>query len=211
MAPLSESRSPLVRRLARPSLASMADRIVSIVNRATYEECHEGLYWYRAAHAIAADVGARLSLDVAHGAGILAALSPSSPWERNVLDAYALAAGDGAHRFTTYGANVEKAYRIAAGESPGAVLGGRKVRAFYQLILDPEQCGPVCIDRHALAVAVGRPLSDEERKAFAKSRALYDRFQEAYRRAAAVIGTRPHEAQATAWVAWRNGAESRPV
>lgn len=211
MAPLAESRSPLVRRLARPSLRTLADRIVSVVERATFDECREGLYWYRAAHAIALDVAARIGRDVEHGAGILAALSPSSPWERNVLDAYAIAAEDGAHRFTTYGANVEKAYRIAAGESPDVVLGGRKVRAFYQLILDPEQSGPVCIDRHALAVALGRPLSEEERSAFAKRAALYERFQTAYQRAAERIGTRPHECQATAWVVWRNEVYARPV
>ena len=94
-------------------------------------------------------------------AGVIAALSPNNKWERNVNDADRLCRAFtlGGHSATdsvkvsTYGANKVKALRILAGEFPLNVLGGLKVRAFYQCIIGCNDS--VCIDGHAYAIWAG--------------------------------------------------------
>lgn len=191
-------------------MRTLVARIVQTVERATVAECAEGLHWYETAHDHAREVGALRALPVSHGAGILAALSPACPWERNLADAYALARGDRHYAYTTYQANVAKATAIAEGENPDTVLGGLKVRAFWSLVSDPRNRESVCIDRHALAVAYGGPLTDAARSTFAGHPRLYARVSEAYRRAAEIVGASPAQTQAVAWVVYR-GAISRPV
>lgn len=56
--------------------------------------------------------------------------------------------------------NMRKAWRILKGEQPLAVLGGDKVRAFYSLMINPDNSEDVCIDRHAVSLWYGSKLGD---------------------------------------------------
>ena len=166
---------------------------------ATPEDHTDGMAWYREAHAFASS----LDTDVSRAAGVIAALSPNTSWPTNMR----LATNHYAGVFGgTFGDATRKAQRILAGEPVESVLRGDKVTAFYANIMgDPAH---VTIDRHAIDIACGKPMSDRERSVWMgkRNRAV---LVDAYRRAAA-IATReagetvhPYQVQAVTWVWWR--------
>lgn len=132
---------------------------------ATSDEIQQGMSWYAKAHRVAtaiADGDARL------GAGILAVYSPQQGWIANVhLAARVLRTGTGIGGIGcgAFASTAQKraADRLLAGEHHERVLSGPKVRAFAHLIEHGAGHCPACprvvIDRHALSVAHGHPLS----------------------------------------------------
>lgn len=172
-----------------------------------------GSEWYEKAHEEARKVGGG---DVRRGAGVIAALSPLSDWNRNVAEAHEMSK-TGTVRSALIPANVEKAHRIMSGEDPHEVLGGHKVRSFFENIHDPSKKEPVTIDRHAYDIAMGHPFVGTGRKSTprggggkmspdiglsAKSR--YEHFVNAYHTAAGELGIdTPNKAQAITWVTHR--------
>ena len=176
------------------------DAILAAYRASSSLERELGASWYgdarETAHRLAAEYGA--TLDTA--AGIIAALSPRQTWSGNVraaetlLAAYALGLelpAVGLRR------NAAKAWRIAAGEDPDAVLSGPKVRSFFRNILgDPDA---VTVDTWAARVA------GETRATFTP--AQYGRLAAAYRAAAAALGLAPAIVQATTWIHVRGAAD----
>ena len=172
--------------------------VVAVYRRATPEQLARGRNWYQDAHDLALELDAH---SPARGAGVIAALSPMIQWERNAaLARGAFLAGVG---FGTYGANTRKASAILRGEDPLEVLGGRKVRAFYACIVNPEGSDAVCVDRHAHDIAVGQRCTDETRAALASER-TYQAFVRAYLRAARVLDVPASHVQAVTWLVWRD-------
>lgn len=177
-----------------------AAKIIAVYETADPNMISAGHAWYDAAHALAVE------LDPANprrAAGVLAALSPRTPWKRNVVmarAAYATGTATGG-----LGTSCRAANRILAGEDPLDVLRAAKVRAFFTLIADPTDRHTVCVDRHATDVAIGERMDDETRAARYRLdvRGWYGRFADAYRLAAHVLGATPAQVQATTWLAWR--------
>jgi len=176
--------------------------IVAVFNVATSAEREHGRSWYRMARDLAH------TLDAEHperAAGVIAAVSPLTPWDRNV-ELAKMAYRDG-KASKTLSRNVDKANRIMAGEDPLDVLSGDKVRNFYLCIADPYSDG-ICIDRHAYDVAVGRVTGDAERSTLSR-KGRYADFQREYVRAAVEISWLTGEiwsasmVQAATWVTWR--------
>lgn len=208
----------MTRKPATPVLTAaltvevMAEHILTTYRAATDSELVDGTSWYARAHALARE----LSPDgVTIGAAVLAILSPRRSWPQNV--ALARVAFETAKELDSEGASTEareatwsafpttgdqrgKLGRLFAGESPDAVVGGPKVRSFWQTIADPLSGGPAVIDRHAMAIALDRVVSADELKI---GPADYARFVAAYGLASAVIGQAPAIVQAVTWVAWR--------
>jgi hypothetical protein len=147
-----------------------ADNIVNAYHDTTDDERNLGERWYSDAHHVAKAIAGG---DAAKGAGVLAAYSPRTAWPVNLINAsHALhhpddppGPGSGA-----MGMHQAPAKRILAGEHHSDVLNGPKVRAFASLIEHGGQTDEdvangtqkVVIDRHALATAVGRRLSDKD-------------------------------------------------
>lgn len=178
-------------------------RILDVYRQATVAELEAGMAWYADAHALASRLN---PADVSGAAGVIAALSPMMPWDRNMMLA-ARAYEDGTASGALYG-NVAKANAILAGSNPLDVLGGDKVRNFYAAIADPTSKSAVCIDRHAFDIAVGRVTNNESRAALGR-KGIYERFANAYRRAARVLSKEtgmdvtPSQVQAVTWLTWR--------
>lgn len=175
--------------------------IMKAYRSATPEDHAEGLEWYREANAFAAS----LDTDVERAAAVIAILSPVTSWPQNMDKARRAYAGDRTR--LGFPANRDKVSRILdGGERWQDVLSGAKVEAFMANIMgDPEH---VTVDRHAVDIAIGRPLSDTERAVWMgkRNRAI---LIDAYRRAA-VIASReasepvmPYQVQAVTWVWWR--------
>lgn len=166
------------------------------VNEATAEDVTEGRLWYAEAYALA------LSLDPKNphlAAGVIAAMSPITPWERNkTLAERAYRDGKASG---TLSRNCAKADAIMAGADPLTVLKGEKVVNFYLSIIgDPEA---VCVDRHAYDIAAGVVTNDASRAKALGRKGEYEKIAALYREAARRLGILPSELQAVTWTVWR--------
>lgn len=176
-------------------------RVEGWLAAATADDIALGLRWYGNAHAIAAELsresGGRLS--ARQCAGVIAALSPRCQWGSNVAGARATVraavAGEQAPVVAGTLGNRRKAWAIARGADPEAVLGGPKVLAFW---------ANICGDAEAVTVDVWAARACEGRHhPQAPVRRRYALCAEAYRRAARRCGLSPRDAQAAVWTAYR--------
>lgn len=161
----------------------------------TSEEFESGMSWYGEAYSLAKEL---TPADPSMGAGILAALSPNTSWPQNMARARTFVATGTVGAF---GDAVRKATRILAGEAPLDVLGGPKVRSFYHDIMGlPNES--VTIDRHAIDIAVGRPLTNAQRATMLKGKG-YATLARFYTEVAREYDVTPSQLQAITWVHWR--------
>lgn len=175
-------------------------RIMRLFADATDEELAYGLTWYGQAHALACELAETHGVSVDQVAGVIAALSPQTSWDQNIIRARQLLTTG-----STYGLGlgIRKAISILAGSAPGDVLGGPKTLAFWSNIADPENSQAVTIDRHAYDAALGYVADERERKSLDR-KGEYERIADIYRSAARSLGVAPHVAQAVVWAVWRN-------
>lgn len=172
--------------------------ILAVLDRATEGEVQAGRDWYREANDLARALD---GADGRVGAGVIAALSPITPWDRNVVLAKR-AFDEGRLTGGTLGNSVKAVNRILDGEEVLDVLKGLKVRNFFGSIFDPTCPVSVCIDRHAFDIAVGR-VTDDRSRGTLKRVAVYESFARAYSRAAVASGLSAATVQAVTWVTWR--------
>lgn len=145
-------------------------------------------------------------------AGVIAALSPNNHWRRNQHDANALIRAFclGGHadannvKVATYNANKIKALNVLSGAEPLSVLGGLKVRAFYDCIIGGDS---VCVDGHAYAIWTGERIPTTRTPKISPK--LYAAIAADYRLAANQINQIMEanysacQVQAVTWLAWR--------
>ena len=183
-----------------------------IWERATLPQRYDGATWYPRAHDQAVSLAAEYQAKPETAIGVIAAVSPSNPWDAsngrpgNLQDARTLlqahTTGEPLPLVGTYGnRNVQKAREIMNGADPLAVLSGPKVRSFYANILDPTSSASVTIDRHAKCAAL-RIETDRDKYGMV-SPAEYPWLSRHYQTVAAKIGVPVTVLQATVWVYWR--------
>lgn len=189
--------------------------ILSVYHRANSQDLIEGMLWYQRANTEAKNLGEKYGVSLQTASGVIAALSPGNPWGKNLLDADTLieawaggARGRDLPLVGTYGwGNVIKAEKILSWIDPLKVLGGMKVRAFYENILAPGESHAVTIDRHAKCLAWNLPSF---RNGFASSESNatvrdneYRYLAWHYERTARRLGLLPSQLQAVCWVTWK--------
>jgi len=176
------------------------ESVLGVYDNSTDAHREHGMRWYLDAHEFCETLDPG---NVSRAAGIVAALSPMSHWENNKNKAAQLYRQDGEGTGVGLFRNVEKAQRIFKGENPLDVLGGDKVRAFYECILYPDlHSSKAVIDRHAFDIAVGKRTDDKTRGILGR-KGVYDSFAEVYCEAAKSAGIGAAQMQAVTWVAWR--------
>lgn len=174
------------------------ESIIALFEQLDLADVSDGINWYADAHAIAEDYAERFSISVDQAAGIIAALSPMNSWAKNVKDAERfLATGARVHTDS----NMRKCERILAGEDVWTVLNADKTRNFWLGIVSQGAEG-VCIDRHAIDIALGVRHTEKSRPALGKR--LYRAAADAYRAAADMLNAEgavvsPAELQAVTW------------
>lgn len=196
----------------------MRTSIIGTFFLASPAELQEGKQWYRNAARIAADLSDKFDLPMISAAGIIAALSPQNPWERNVRDAYNVCEAyrvdgkDAAQSVKCGTFNTNKRKAIAILESDGLtdtvtdILKGQKVVAFFQSILSNPEA--VCVDGHAYSIWLGERVSTSDTPKITPK--LYQRISDDYIQAThkinEIMGTRylPSTVQAITWVVHRN-------
>lgn len=197
-------------RLERASTRNrhrMVANIATVLNVAADDEWADGLAWYDQAHSVARSLAATYECTIRTAAGIIAATSPLQQWERNVELAEQVLATT--RRPTgLLVRSYTNANTIKHGLHPLDVLSGAKTRAFYRNIVQPWRETDVCIDRHAFAAVMGRPLDDKQQKQLERA-GVYALVSDAYRAAASTHNVTAHQAQAITWVAWRNRLRNR--
>lgn len=183
--------TPFIAQDVTPSV----ENILSVFNQATADEIDEGTRWYAEAYLLATTLDPS---NPSRAAGVIAALSPITPWERNktlAIRAYRDGIATG-----TLGANCAKANRILGDEDPLDVLSGDKVLNFYLSILG--YYGACCVDRHAFDVAVGQVTNDVTRRILSR-KGYYEHIASLYRSAARHTGYTASEIQAITWITFR--------
>jgi hypothetical protein len=156
--------------------------------------------WYRDALTFCEDIAYDLRIPIQAVVGFVAAMSPRNSWSsqlKNTRSQIEDAILGVPIRFAGTNANKRKAQAIIDGKGqPMAILGGPKVRAFYQAILSAGKSGPAVIDVHAWACV----SSDFSGKLGLPA---YRAACEAFQLAADRMGLSVHEVQALAWVEHR--------
>ena len=154
-------------------LSHNAREIVARFTLATSQEVQLGCDWYPSALKIATRIADKYGLRVETVAGVIAALSPSNKWERNVYDAEALIKvwRAGATRdevlhpkypiikVCTYLVQKTKAWDLLTTSDPVVdILKGVKTIEFFNCITNPA-LDDVCIDGHAYSVWLGERVT----------------------------------------------------
>jgi hypothetical protein len=185
--------------------------IVDSYHGSTDDEKALGNRWYADAHHVATAIAGG---DTAKGAGLLSAYSPRTAWPVNMFNASRAAQGEPPGPGSgAMGTHQRAAIRILAGEHHSKVLKEPKTAAFAHLIEHggdtPEDeksgKGKVVIDRHAMSVAMGRRVSDEDDAPLGQHQ-HYEHVAQLYRDAAHDISkalgrkVSPHQVQATTWL-----------
>lgn len=146
-APLHSVNQPVLKRVS-------VDNLKRTLDRATSFDIEAGLASFRRYHRIVSLIAARTGHTPRIGAAVFAALSPNNDYHGNLRDAHALLAaasrGDPLDSFgvSTYGPNKRKAWAIAHGEDPLALIVAKKTRSFFLNIDNPDDPVPVTIDGH---------------------------------------------------------------
>lgn len=175
-----------------------------------YEACSEleknaSKDWYLRARAWCEHRAQVYGMRVRTVAAVVSALSPRNKWERNLLDAdqllYYASNGYSAAMVvsSTFEKNVLKAYDIVEFDKPELVETGPKTRSFLDCIDNPK-CDAVVVDVWAYRVIEG----DLKLKAVGFSDECYEKYADAYRRAADEVELLPMQIQAITWVAARS-------
>lgn len=176
-----------------------AKHVLTVYRNASFYAFAYGMEWYNIAQNEAKSID---PVRWHRAAGVIAALSPMNGWTNNVRKARQLYAQNGDGTGCGLFRNVDKAIRIHNGEDALDVLGGRKVRAFYLSIIEPDGDVIPVIDRHAFDIAIGMRTNDAARGILGR-KGMYDAFADAYREAADIAGIGSAQMQAITWTSWR--------
>lgn len=198
-----------------------ADHIMKVWHQGTEDEHEQGRRWYADAGLVAKALGT-----LHHGqhpagnthlaAGLIANYSPQTGWaanQHNAARALHDGKGLGGKGSGIFASDQQRkaADRMLGGEHHTAVLTSPKVSDFAHLVehggdKDPEH-PHVVVDRHALSVATGRRMSDDDYGAFPKTqRHYYGHVVGAYHEAARRISEQTgiphagHQVQAATWL-----------
>jgi hypothetical protein len=187
--------------------------ILAVFFKATDLEILQGAQWYTDAQSAALIMSQRYKTRLEICAGVIAGLSPNNNWARNLIDANSLIqaytvggiALANEIKVCTYNTNKRKALNILEGCKPLDILGGLKVRAFYNCILGLQD--DVCVDGHAYAIWKGERIPTTKTPTITPR--VYAAIAADYKRAAIAINSilsaeyTPAQIQAITWTVWR--------
>lgn len=172
----------------------MTERLVAHFEEADVETESLGGAWYRESRRTARALAQKHGVYTSTAAGVIAALSPRMRWASNVALADAVLGGE--EVVGVFARNLAKARRIADGESPGQVLGGPKVTAFYRAIMGDQESAVVDVWMYRAADIDPKTATKKD----------YELVADALRKGAAYIGIATADFQAVIWTHVRGGA-----
>jgi len=188
----------------------LVENILSVYGQATRKEHNDGLLWYKRAKRQCNALAKEQGLPIRKVVGVVAATSPNLAWSRNVYTAKQVVQGyiQGVAvcdipNCSAYPANRSKGYRVLdcanRSDTITKVLNGPKIKAFYDNILGGDS---VTIDGHARNIAYGQRLALKDKR-LSIGKAEYNKLENAYRKAASILGIKASALQAITWTTWR--------
>ena len=189
---------------------SYATNIAKVFKQSTVEEVSHGLTWYADALKECQDMADCHRLPLAIVVGVVAALSPTNRWQRNLVDAHYMCkafVNGGYVEDTapcTYKTMRDKAWKILAdgvtqdAEDIAKTLNGPKITDFFWCIMGQDVC---VIDGHAWCIANADRRTMQEVPSIGKK--LRKELQAAYSNAGKRYGMTAFEMQAATWVTWK--------
>ena len=184
--------------------------ILDTFAQATLEEIEAGRGWYDDALTQSVAMADKHELPLHIVVGVVAALSPTNQWERNLVDAdnmlQTFVSGGYVEDTApcTYKAMRDKAWSILEdnlkdADAVATRLNGPKITDFFWCIMgDQSQC---VIDGHAWCIANADSRTMQEVPSIGKK--LRAELKSAYAEAGAEVGFTAYEMQAVTWVAWK--------
>lgn len=190
-------------------MTNFVKNILAVYKQAEDHEIKHGKTWYSDALKECQDMADCHKLPLHIVAGVVAALSPTNRWERNLVDAHYMCKTfvDGGYvedcAPCTYKTMRDKAWSILQSmphtvEDVAFILRGPKITDFYLCIMGHDVC---VIDGHAWCIALADRRTMQEVPNIGKG--LRKQLQEAYSKAGKKYGLTAYQMQATTWVTWK--------
>ena len=189
---------------------SYATNINKVFKLSTQAELAHGLEWYKAAKAACQEMADTCELPLAVVVGVVAALSPTNRWERNLIDADNMLSTFTSGGYVedtapcTYKTMRDKAWKILEdgiaqdADDIAKTLNGPKITDFFWCIMGADVC---VIDGHAWCIANADRRTMQEVPSIGKK--LRRELQAAYSKAGKRHGMTAFEMQAVTWVTWK--------
>ena len=195
------------------SRTKIKNNIIKTYNKKTESELND---WYQEAHDFGCDVsGMFKDVSKRQVLGIISALSPLKEWNKNKeLAVDLILTGNAGHMKR----NVQKARDILSipdnlnsTDSPitnnylldleiKTILNGEKTKRFYDNMVYPKRSDGVTVDRHAIAIAIGRTATNKEQ---AISKDVYTFIEKCYIMTSETLGLAPLHLQSITWQTWK--------
>lgn len=178
--------------------------ILSVLDRADEIDINEGRIAYFRYNELMQKTAARYNLPLSSIVAAFAALSPNNDYKGNVrslktvVEAYQAGNDPKTVRVSTYGHCRDRAFLYLDGTPFLDHAKGKKIRNFYQNILNPLDPDPVTIDGHAVNIWRNQVQSVKLARNF-----NYKEIADDYRRAARETGLIPNQIQAITWFCWK--------
>ena len=190
-------------------MAQYTRNILKVFAQCTGDEVQHGLTWYSDALKECQDMADCHKLPLHIVVGVVAALSPTNRWERNLVDAHYMCKTfvDGGYvedcAPCTYKTMRDKAWSILQttphdADAVAFILNGPKITDFFWCIMGEDVC---VIDGHAWCIANRDRRTMQEVPSIGKR--LRIELQQAYSRAGKKHGMTAYQMQAATWVAWK--------
>ena len=160
--------------------------------------------WYQEANDFGSDVAKLFDIPLSKVLGVVSVLSPLKEWSNNKkLAIQFISSGDCGHMKN----NKKKAREILALDIDSAlefnilkIINGQKTTAFFLNMMYPNRSDYVTIDRHAVAIAIGRNATENEQVLNGKQ---YTFLRDCYIIVANKLGLAPLHLQSITWQTWK--------
>jgi len=160
--------------------------------------------WYQEANDFGSDVAKLFDIPLSKVLGVVSVLSPLKEWSNNKkLAIQFISSGDCGHMKN----NKKKAREILALDIDSAlefnilkIINGQKTTAFFLNMMYPNRKDYVTIDRHAVAIAIGRNATENEQVLNGKQ---YTFLRDCYIIVASKLGLAPLHLQSITWQTWK--------
>ena len=190
------------------SKTKIKNNIIKTYKQSNQSELND---WYQEAHDFGCDVSAMFKgVPKRKVLGIVSALSPLKEWNKNKeLAVDLISTGTCGHM----GRNIQKGRDILAIKGSNyrecdsmvldfkirKILNGEKTKAFYTNMTYPRGKG-VTVDRHAIAIAIGRTATDKEQSI---SKQVYTFIENCYIMTSETLNLAPLHLQSITWQTWK--------
>jgi hypothetical protein len=190
------------------SKTKIKNNIIKTYKQSNQSELND---WYQEAHDFGIEVSEMFEgVSKRQVLGIISALSPLKEWNKNKeLAVDLISTGTCGHM----GRNIQKGRDILAIKGSNyrecdsmvldfkirKILNGEKTKAFYTNMVYPSGKG-VTVDRHAIAIAIGRTATDKEQSI---SKQVYTFIENCYIMTSETLNLAPLHLQSITWQTWK--------